>query len=36
MLKNVTLKTLAKELGMSLSRVSKDLNDYPDIIEETK
>ena len=36
MLKNVTLKTLAKELGMSLSGVSKALNDYPDINEETK
>lgn len=36
MQKNVTIKTLAKELGLSLSAVSKALNDYPDISYETK
>ncbi len=32
----VTMQTLAKELGLSLSAVSKALNDYPDIGTETK
>ena len=32
----VTMRTLAKELGLSLSAVSKALNDYPDIGTETK
>ncbi len=34
--KHVTIKTIAKELGLSLSAVSKALNDYPDISYETK
>ena len=36
MRKPVTMRTLAKELGLSLSAVSKALNDYPDIGPETK
>ena len=36
MQKNVTIKTIAEALGMSMSGVSKALNDYPDINEETK
>lgn len=32
----VTLKTIAQELGLSLSAVSKALNNYPDINEETR
>lgn len=36
MQKPVTIKTIAKELGLSLSSVSKALNDYPDISYETK
>ena len=32
----VTMQMLAKELGLSLSAVSKALNDYPDIGTETK
>ncbi len=36
MQKTVTIKTLADALGMSMSGVSKALNDYPDINEETK
>lgn len=32
----VTIKTIAKELNLSISAVSKALNDYPDIGEETK
>lgn len=36
MLKHVTIKTIAQELGLSLSAVSKALNDYPDISYETK
>jgi len=32
----VTIKTLAKELGMSVSTISRALNDKPDISEETK
>ena len=34
--KSVTIKTIAEAVGMSLSGVSKALNDYPDINEETK
>ena len=36
MQKPVTMRMLAKELGLSLSAVSKALNDYPDIGTETK
>ncbi len=36
MQKAVTMRMLAKELGLSLSAVSKALNDYPDIGTETK
>ena len=36
MQKNVTIKTIAEAVGMSMSGVSKALNDYPDINEETK
>ena len=36
MRKPVTMRTLARELGLSLSAVSKALNDYPDIGAETK
>ena len=36
MQKPVTMRMLAKELGLSLSAVSKALNDYPDIGPETK
>lgn len=36
MLEVVTLKTIAKETGLSLSAVSKALNNYPDISEETR
>ena len=36
MRKPVTMRTLANELGLSLSAVSKALNDYPDIGPETK
>ena len=36
MQKNVTIASLAKELGLSQSAVSKALNDYPDISPETK
>lgn len=36
MQKHVTIKTIAAELGLSLSAVSKALNDYPDISYETK
>ena len=36
MQKPVTMQTLADELGLSLSAVSKALNDYPDIGAETK
>ena len=36
MQKTVTIRTLAKELGLSVSAVSKALNDYPDIGAETK
>ena len=36
MQKPVTIKTIAQELGLSLSAVSKALNDYPDISYETK
>ena len=32
----VTIKDIAKELGLSVSTVSKALNDYPDIAPETK
>lgn len=32
----VTIKTIANELDLSISAVSKALNDYPDIGEETK
>jgi len=35
-LKPVTMRMLADELGLSLSAVSKALNDYPDISPETK
>ncbi len=34
--KPVTMRMLADELGLSLSAVSKALNDYPDIGQETK
>ena len=34
--KSVTIKTIAEAVGMSLSGVSKALNDYPDINDETK
>ena len=34
--KPVTMQMLARELGLSLSAVSKALNDYPDIAPETK
>ena len=36
MRKPVTMRTLARELGLSLSAVSKAINDYPDIRPETK
>jgi len=36
MQKKVTIATLARELGLSESAVSKALNDYPDISPETK
>ncbi len=36
MQKTVTIKTIADALGLSMSGVSKALNDYPDINEETK
>ena len=36
MQKAVTIRTLARELGLSVSAVSKALNDYPDIGTETK
>ena len=36
MRKPVTIRTLASELGLSVSAVSKALNDYPDIGTETK
>ncbi len=36
MQKTVTIKTIADLLGMSVSGVSKALNDYPDINEDTK
>ncbi len=36
MRKPVTIRTLANELGLSVSAVSKALNDYPDIGTETK
>lgn len=36
MQKHVTIKTIAQELGLSLSAVSKALNDYPDISFATK
>ena len=32
----VTMKTLAAELGLSLSTISKALNDYPDVGRETR
>ncbi len=32
----VTIKTIANEMGLSVSAVSKALNDYPDMGEETK
>ena len=32
----ITIHTLARELGLSVSAVSKALNDYPDISAETK
>lgn len=35
-LKPLTIKTIAKELGLSLSAVSKALNNYPDISESTR
>lgn len=35
-MKNLTIKTIANELGLSLSSVSKALNNYPDISEATK
>lgn len=34
--RNITLKELAKELGFSISTVSRALNDHPDISSETK
>lgn len=34
--RNTTLKELAKELGLSISTVSRALNDHPDISTETK
>lgn len=34
--KPVTIKSIAQELGLSVSAVSKALNDYPDIGEETR
>ena len=36
MVKTVTMKDIADALGLSLSAVSKSLNDYPDISPETK
>ncbi len=36
MKQTVTIRTLARELGLSVSAVSKALNDYPDIGAETK
>ena len=36
MRKAVTMRALANELGLSLSAVSKALNNYPDISQETK
>jgi len=35
-MKNLTIKTIANELGLSLSAVSKALNNYPDISEATR
>ncbi|HIC94078.1 MAG TPA: LacI family transcriptional regulator, partial [Anaerolineae bacterium] len=32
----VTIKDIAKELGLSVSTVSKALNDYPDVSLETR
>lgn len=32
----ITIKTIAKEVGLSLSAVSKSLNNYPDISEKTR
>jgi len=34
--KTVTIKTIAKEMGVSVSAVSKALNNYPDINESTR
>lgn len=35
-MKSLTIKTIANELGLSLSAVSKALNNYPDISEATR
>lgn len=35
-MKHVTIKTIAAEMGLSISAVSKALNNYPDINEDTK
>lgn len=35
-MKHVTIKTIAKEMNLSISAVSKALNNYPDINDETK
>lgn len=35
-MKHVTIKTIANEMGLSISAVSKALNNYPDINESTK
>ncbi len=35
-MKALTIKTIARELGLSLSAVSKALNNYPDISESTR
>lgn len=36
MQKSVTIKSIASALGLSLGTISKALNDYPDISEETR
>ncbi len=35
-MKHVTIKTIAEEMGLSISAVSKALNNYPDINENTR
>jgi LacI family transcriptional regulator len=35
-MRNITIKDIAKQLGLSVSTVSRALNDHPDINEETK